>query len=112
MHGSISISTSHELETGQNEDLHVEPEAPIPDVPKVAIDPPFHHLDARRLAAEAIHLRPSGEARFDMLAKCVIGDELHISIIVSNRVRSRTDQGHVPAEHIDELWQLVDAGGS
>src|SRR5690242_5851806 len=103
---------AQELEASQNENPQVEPEAPVLDVPKVTIDPLFHQLELGGLSAEAVDLRPTGQARLHMLTKGVVGDEFGVPVVMGNGMRPRTDQRHVSSQHIDELRQLVDARGA
>ena len=46
--GLIGMSTSHELEAGEDEYFQIEPKAPVFDVPKVTIDPSLHQFETER----------------------------------------------------------------
>src|SRR4029079_4751833 len=109
---SVGIAAPEELEDRVNEDAQVEPEAPILDVPKVAIDPLLHQLETGGFSAETIDLSPAGQAGLHVLPECVIGDELGVPVIVGYGMRSRTNDRHIAAQHVHELRQLVDAGGA
>ncbi len=69
-----------------------------------------HGLHGRRLAAQAVHLRPAGDAGLDAVATQIAVDDLGIILVVRDCVRTRADQGHVALEHVYELRQLVEAG--
>ena len=43
--GLIGMSTSHLLETREDEYSQIEPKAPVFDVPKVTIDPSLHQFE-------------------------------------------------------------------
>ena len=47
-----------------------------------------------------------------MVAKCVIGDEFFVFGIVRDGVRPRANQGHIAAQHVQELRQLVQVGAA
>ena len=107
----VSISTAHELEQGEGEYLQVEPEAPILDVPEGHNRPAAPSVEPGSLPAKAIDLSPTGKAWLYVLPKCVLCDHLAITVVVRNSMRSRPDQRHVPTQHVEQLWQLVDTGG-
>src|SRR6202012_2231716 len=66
-------------------------------------------LDPSRFAAKTVDLRPPGQARFDVMAESVIGDQLLVFGIMRRGVRPWTDQRHVTADHVEQLRQFVDA---
>ena len=51
--GLIGISTSHELEAGEDEYSQIEPKAPVFDVPKVTIDPSLHQFETEQSLRES-----------------------------------------------------------
>src|SRR5437763_8090019 len=81
------------------EDLQVDERRAVLDVPEVELDP----LRPREARA-AVDLRPAGDAGLDVepvpLALVVLLD------LVAKR-RPRPDQGHVAADDVPELRQLV-----
>src|SRR5690606_38088774 len=83
---------------------------PVLDVVQVEFDALFHFVDAIGLATPAIDLRPAGDAGLDLVALHVLVDEVPVLLIVSDRMRSGPDNGHAPLQHIDELWQFIQAG--
>src|SRR5690348_7041861 len=88
---SIGISTSRELEAGTDKYSKIEPEAPVFDVPKVAVNPSLHQFNLDRLTAIAIDLTPSRKPRLHMRTKCVLRDHLGIAVVVRHSVRSRSN---------------------
>jgi hypothetical protein len=60
------------------------------------------------LAAQAVDLRPAGDARQHVVAPRIARDLLLVFAIVRERVRARADQRHVALDDVDELRQLVD----
>jgi hypothetical protein len=82
------------------------------DVVKIMRDPGACLFERVDLAAKATNLRPAGDAGHDAMAMEVSLDCVAIKPIAGlhrNRMRARTDQGHVAAQHIDQLRQLIDA---
>src|SRR6185312_17515002 len=69
-----------------------------------------HLLGRVGLAAEAVDLRPTGDAGLDAMAAEIAVDDLGILLVMGDRMRAGPDQRHVSPEHIEELRQLVEAG--
>jgi len=106
---SIGIEFEH-FEAGAPKDVHVQQDRPVVDVPKVEFDPVLYLLDAFGLAAGTIDLRPSGNARLEMMPEAIGVDSPPILRIQEDRMRARPDKRHVTLEDIQELWQFVGAG--
>src|SRR5256885_8070771 len=90
----------------------VEPHRPVVDVVEVVLDARAHLVVGVGLAAEAVHLRPAGDAGQHVVAARIARDLLLVFSIVRKRVRARANQRHVALEHVDELRQLVDVPSS
>src|SRR5215813_2229773 len=72
----------------------------------------LHELQCRCLASETVDLGPAGDAWLHMVAKGVTRDQLLIIMIMSSRMRAWSNNRHLAPQHIEKLWQLVDAGPS
>src|SRR5205814_10316620 len=98
--GLALVRATEEGERGTREDLQIEPGGTVLDVPNVELDP----LGPGQRRAP-VDLRPARDPRFDLqpaaLALVVL---LHL---VAER-RPRADYGHVSADHVPELRQLVE----
>jgi hypothetical protein len=70
----VRASRNHNART--DEYPHVEPNAPIVNVPEVEIHSTFHLLKPYSLPAEPIYLRPTGDAWLDVMPKSIVGDQL------------------------------------
>src|SRR4249920_2572412 len=68
----LGLARADNGENGQHQHLQVEPERPVLDVVVIPLDA----VRERRLAAEAVHLRPAGDARLHALAVAVAVDAL------------------------------------
>src|SRR5271165_275640 len=82
------------------------------DVIKVMYDAGMRLFDRVHLAAQPVDLRPAGDARLDAMSMDIFFDRVDIEATAGlhrNGMRSRTDQRHIAAQHIDQLRQLIDA---
>ena len=61
-----------------------------------------------RVAAEAVDLRPAGDARADLMLDHVQGDALLEPVDEKGELGARPDETHVALEDVEELRQLVD----
>src|SRR5215203_5721909 len=89
---------------GQPHDLDVEADRPVFDVVEIVLDALFE----RRVAAPAVHLRPPGDPRFDLVAEHVLRDAVLELLDEIGPLRPWTDQRHVAAKHVPELRELVE----
>src|SRR5438105_9652720 len=80
--GSVGVAPASEFQAGQHQDLEVEAQAPVVDVPEITIDAPLHLLDARGLAAIAPHLRPAGDSGLNMMPERVFRQQIAIVIVM------------------------------
>src|ERR1700687_2975194 len=97
---SISLFASYLLNQSPEQNLHIEDDCPIIDIPDIELDPSFHLCKIPRLAAKSIHLGPTGYSRLHVMPKGIVRDKRTIFVIVGYGMRSRTDKGHVPFQHI------------
>src|ERR1700745_4318416 len=105
----ICVASARKFEAGQHKNLQIERQAPIVDVPEIAIDSTLHLLDACGLASVATDLGPSGNYRLDVMTERIVRQQVAIMIVVGNCVRSRPDQRHVSIENVKELGDFIDA---
>src|SRR6516162_8371758 len=64
------------------------------------------------LAAQSIDLGPAGDARLNAMTMQVLLHRFAIEVITRlhrDRVRARTNQRHIAAQHINKLRKLVEA---
>src|SRR5206468_12568850 len=99
-----AIPSKHGGNSAQH-DADVEPEGPVLDVLAVEAD---HLLEIDHAAATA-HLPQSGNARLGAQAAEVVG---FVVFEVGFEKRSRADEGHVAAQNVPDLWQLVETPAS
>src|SRR5215467_15953511 len=89
---SERIPRSVNLLRRPEENLQVQPEAPVGDVPEVQFNPPLHKADRRRLAAKPVNLGPSGNPRLHMLAVRIIRDQAAILSVMRKRMWPRSNE--------------------
>src|SRR5947209_13947444 len=92
----------------QESDAEIEKQRPIVNIEEVVFDP---HADlgiVRNATAKAVDLGPAGDARLHIVAPRVKRDRLLEELIVRKRMRTRADQAHLTAEHVQELRQFID----
>src|SRR3954451_21600481 len=68
----------------------------------------LHRINRRRLSPEAVHLSPAGDSRLHMVTERVAPDQVLEVAVMSDRMRSRPNNGHLPSENIDQLGQFVE----
>src|SRR6266700_7313466 len=105
----IRISPSNDFQGCQKNNLDIQRDAPIIDVPNIVLDPLFHGLNSRRLTAIATDLCPTGDPRLHMMAERVVADLFGIIIIVGCGVWPWSNQRHLPTDNVEQLRQLIDA---
>src|SRR5918912_2127514 len=104
---SITPALLRRLEDGghrHEQDLQVEPEGPVLDVVVVPLDP----VRERGLAAQAVDLRPPGDAGLDAVAVLVAADAPLEQLDELRALGARPDNAHLAAQDVEELGQLVD----
>src|SRR5689334_21867703 len=100
----LGAATGKDRGNGQDEDLEVEPGRPILHVIVVPLDP----VGKRHVAAQALDLRPAGEAGLHAMAIAVAIDALGERGDEVDALRAGPDERHVAARQIDDLRQLVE----
>src|SRR5499427_5028809 len=102
---SIRVAVEEDAADRHGDDLEVEPERPPLDVLDVV-------LDARLqggVAPEPVHLRPPRDAGLDLVAEHVAGHGLAEPLHEHGTLGPRAHHAHLPAQHVHELRQLVEA---
>lgn len=92
------------------DDIHVEQEGPVLQIPDVALYTALHLPELFGLAPEAGNLRPSRDSRFYEVPYHVLVYQLGVFLGMLQHVGAWTYHGHLPQENVDELGQFVDAG--
>lgn len=92
------------------DDEEIESRSPVFQIPDVELDTAFHLPELAGLATETVDLRPAGNTRLDKVANHVFVDDAGILFGVLQHVGTRTDDGHVAPENVDELGQLINTG--
>src|SRR5262249_42245128 len=105
---SISVLVGGRREHGPHQDPKIEPERPVVDVVQVVFDPAAHLVIGVGFTAEAVDLRPSGDARPDVVAPGVDQDPSFVGALVREGVRTGADERHVALDHVEQLWKLID----
>src|SRR3954451_19938227 len=95
-----------------DKDPQIEPYGPFLDISKVMLDPALHLIERLGLAAETVHLRPSGDARLHAVPRQVTVDPGCEVLVMWYGVRAWPDQRHLPLQHIQQLGQFVEAGSA
>jgi hypothetical protein len=67
--GSIGLLLPYHGQRRPQDNLDVEPQAPVIDVPEVELNAFLHQVDGGRFASQAVDLGPAGNARFDVMAE-------------------------------------------
>src|SRR5690349_8227197 len=87
-------------------DLHVEPDRPVLDVVVVPLDA----VGERRLATQAVDLRPARDPGLDAETVAVAVDALFEHAREVGPLGAGADKAHVALEHVQQLRQLVERG--
>src|SRR5690606_26265087 len=109
---SIGVFVEEAFEDGEENDFQVQPEGPAADVVEVVFDAFLHLVEGVGFAAPAVDLGPAGDAGLDLVAEHVAADELAVLLIVGDGVGAGADDGHVAAQHIEKLRELVQGGAA
>ena len=82
MSGSVSVALTQYLEKGLDQDLDIEPKAPIVDVPKIEFYALGDGLHGGRGAPGAIALRPPRQPWLDMMPESIVFEDfLEIAVM-------------------------------
>lgn len=79
------IASSHQ-QTGPQDNLEVQDQRSVIDVPQIAFDASFHILEAGCFASVSVDLRPTGQARFDVMTECIVGNLGGVDAVVRHGV--------------------------
>ena len=96
----VGVPLSQHLKKCLDYDLDIEPEAPIIDVPKIKLHALGNMFDRWRLTPCAVALGPTGNTGLDVVSKGIIAQNIFEIAVVSQRVRTRPNQGHIAFQHI------------
>ena len=88
----ISVTLSQDFIKCLDQDLDVEPKAPIVDIPQIQLHAFRDVFDRWRCSPCAITLGPSCHPGLDVMAKGVVAQNVFEVIVVGQRVRSWPDQ--------------------
>src|SRR3990172_7897229 len=102
---SVGVPVEEHADERQADDLEVEPERPALDVLDVVLDA----LLERGVPAQAVDLRPAGEAGLDLVPQHVARHGPPEPLHEHRPLGPRPDDAHLAAEDVDELRQLVEA---
>src|SRR5215475_10319498 len=102
---SIGVAIEEDAADRHGDDLDVEPEGPPLDVLDVVLDACLQ----RCIAAEPVHLRPPRDAGLDLVAEHVARHGLAEAFHEHGALGARPHHAHLPAQHVHELRQLVEA---
>src|SRR5437764_907771 len=94
---------ANDRDEGPPEDVEVETEARVVDVPDVE-----RELLLPRDRVPAAHLGEPGDPRAHVVTSRLLGG---VALEVLHQERARPDERHVAAEHVPELRQLVERAG-
>src|SRR5947209_12482171 len=100
-------------DTGRGEqNLQIETQTRLPHVPKIENDSPAHFFERCRFSAQPVHLCPAGYSGLHRITQCVIFNSSGEILVVGACMRTRAHQGHLAANNVYELRQLVDTGAT
>ena len=82
--------------TSKNQDLDVQPQTPVVDVPEVEFCAFGDVLDRGRAPERAVALPAAGHAGLDVMAESILAQNRLKIVVMGQRMRTRTDQGSHP----------------
>ena len=97
---------------GHQKNAEVKPKRLADNKAVIVFDPmsPYVHVGhVGRFSSVSIHLGPPDEARFALLLRVLTEDEFVIFDAMCERVRLRTDQGHLSSQHLSSRGSSVQA---
>ena len=99
-----------ERQGGLEDNLDIEPERPVLDIPNVFLYAFLHLPQFLGLTTATIHLGIAGDAGTTEMAHHVLVDDVAVLFGVGKHMRTGTDDAHVAFQHVEELRELVDVG--
>src|SRR5258708_16633786 len=109
---SIGVFRDDQHPDRHQQNLEVEPDRPIVDIFQIVGDALAGLQEIADLAAQAMHLRPPGDARLYPVPGEIVADRLVVELVSrahGDDMRPRPDDRHLAAYDVDELRQLVEA---
>src|SRR3546814_12842328 len=97
---SVGIGVNEADKQRAQEDVEVEWHGPVLDIVEVVLHPVLPLFDSVRLAADAVHLCPAGDAGFHASARHVGLDDRGILLVVLDGVRGGTDQASFATQSV------------
>lgn len=76
-------------------------------IPNITLHTSLHLPEFFRLTTIACHLRPTRYSRFYKMTNHKLVYQIGIFLRMFQHVRTGTYNGHIPLQHIDELWQFI-----
>ncbi len=102
---NVDLFIDHPAEDRFEDDLDIQPDAPVVNVPEVQFNPFF---DAG-VSAVAVYLGPAGNAGLHLVLHHVERNGFLELLDEIGELRPGADQAHIAFEDVDELGQLVQA---
>jgi hypothetical protein len=102
----------HEVNPGKKKNLEIKQQRPILNVEKVELDSVLQLNRKVGSTTTPAYLSPTCDAGTNAVAMGVLLNDLIAREVLcahSDRKRPRSHQRHVTAEHIEQLWELVQA---
>src|SRR5712664_459385 len=109
---SKRVALAQHLKNGLDQNLDVEPKAPVVDVPQIHFYAPCNLFDGGGCASQSIDLRPSRHPGFDVMAEGVVLQQSFKLVVVSQGMRPWSDQRHFSPQDVYKLRQFVNADGA
>src|SRR3954469_2702684 len=95
--GILALERDHHR---AQDDVEVKAQRPVAQVVEIVVDARLHLVERLGLAAQAVHLRPAGDAGLHLVTLHVALDELAVGLVVRHCVRARTDDAHASLQHV------------
>ena len=97
-------------DNGHHQNPEVEPQRPVLDIIEIMLHAGAHLLETVGLAPEPADLRPAGDTGLDAMATEIAVKYACVFSIMGEGVGAWPDQGHLAPNHVEQLWELVEAG--
>src|SRR4051794_40424609 len=88
----ISVVLSHDFKKCLDQDLDVQPETPVVDVPQIKLHASLDVFDRRGSAPGTVALRPASYARLDVMPEGVVAQDGLEIVVMREGMRTRPDQ--------------------
>ena len=95
---------------GSQENNQIQPDAPVVDVFDIRLNPSRHLLDRLCFPPISPYLGEPSNSRLDIMTSEIVVYLARILLVMLDGMGSGSNQGHFPAEDVDELGQFVQAG--